>query len=411
MKNKIQFKKYNTIGIQERKAVNDVMKTGVLSDFFANKSKNFLGGKYVRKFEENCKKFFKVKHAITVNSWTSGLISIIGSLDIEPGDEIILSPITMSACAASILHWGCIPIFCDIDDQTFNIDPKKIESKISKKTKAVMAIDIFGQPCDMKEIKKICKRHNLTFICDSAQSIGARYKGSFSSTMADVGGYSLNFHKHINTGEGGIIITNNSKIAKRCQLLRNHAESTIDNDSYNNLSNMIGYNFRLTEIQAAIGIQQLRKLNKIIKKKIRIANQLSKDLKTLPGLELPKIKKERTHVFYSYAMKIDDRVTKVHRDQIWKMLTNEGVPVNNKISCIHRLPIFKKKIAFGKKKFPWSLNKKYKNLYNEGTLPVAEKLSDNQILCLQMWSFDYSASDIKKIIKIFFKVWRKLKLI
>ena len=152
-------------------------------------------------------------------------------------------------------------------------------------------------------------------------------------------------------------------------------------------------------------------LEKIIKKKIEIANQLSKDLKNLPGLEIPKIKKGRTHVFYSYAMKINDKITKVHRDQIWRMLIKEGIPVNNNIPCIHRLPIFKKKIAFGKKKFPWSLNKKYKNLYNEGTLPVAEKLSDSQILCLQMWAFDYSVKDVKKIIKIFFKVWRKLKLI
>mgnify|MGYP001234135960 CR=1 FL=1 len=411
MKNKLKFKKYNTIGKEERVAVDKVMKSGVLSDFFANKNKNFLGGKYVKKFEKDCRKYFNVKHAITVNSWTSGLIAIIGSINVEPGDEIILSPITMSACAASIIHWGCVPIFCDVDEETFNIDPRKIENKISKKTKAIMAIDLFGQPCDMKEIKKICKKYNLTFICDSAQSIGARYMNSFSSTMADVGGYSLNFHKHINTGEGGIIVTNNNRIAKRCQLIRNHAETTIDSNKVDSLNNMVGYNFRLTEIQAAIGIEQLKKLKKIVKKKIDIAYKLNNSLKKLPGIEVPIIKEKRSHVFYSYPMKINDKITKVNRDKIWKMLTLEGIPVNNKIPCIHTLPIFQKQIAYGKKKFPWSINKKYKNLYNKGSLPVAERLSNNSILCLQMWAFDYSSKDINLIIKKFFKVWKKLKLI
>ena len=145
----------------------------------------------------------------------------------------------MSACSSAIIHWGCIPVFSDIDEKTFNLDPKKIIKKISKKTKAIMAIDLFGQPCDMNEIRKICNDYNLKFICDSAQSIGIKYKNKYSST-ADVGGYSLNFHKHINTGEGGIIITNDSKIAKKCQLIKDHAEVTVDSYKTSDLSNMIG---------------------------------------------------------------------------------------------------------------------------------------------------------------------------
>ena len=407
----IKFKKYNTIKSEEIRAVNKVMKSGVLSDFFANKNRNFLGGKYVQKFEKDCKKYFKVKHAITVNSWTSGLVAIIGSLNVKPGDEIILSPWTMSACSSAIIHWGCIPVFSDIDEKTFNLDPKKIIKKISKKTKAIMAIDLFGQPCDMSEIRKICNDYNLKFICDSAQSIGAQYKNKYSSAAADVGGYSLNFHKHINTGEGGIIITNDSKIAKKCQLIRNHAEVTVESYKTSDLSNMVGHNFRLTEIQAAIGIEQLKKLKNIIKKKIFIAKALTKGLDKLPGLETPFTKKDRSHVFYSYPMKINSKITKTHRDKIWKILLSEGVPVNNKIPCLHMLPMFQKKIAFGETGFPWNKSKIHKNLYKKGTLPVAEKLSNDSILCFQMWAYDYTSKDIKLIIKKFFKVWRKLKII
>ncbi len=411
MKNTLKFKKFNSINVEERIAVNKVMKSGILSDFFANRNKNFLGGKYVNKFENDCKKFFKVKHAITVNSWTSGLIAIIGSLNVKPGDEIILSPLTMSACAASIIHWGCIPVFCDVDERTFNIDPKKIEGKISKRTKGIMSIDLFGQPCDMNEIKKICKKHQLTFICDAAQSIGAKYKKSFSSTIADVGGYSLNFHKHINTGEGGIIVTNNKKIADKCRLLRNHAETTIKSSNKESLSNMVGFNFRLTEIQAAIGIEQLKKLKKIIKKKVQVGNYLSKNLHKLPGLIVPYIKKDRTHVYYSYPMKIDKNLIKINRDKIWKLLISEGVPVNNKIPCLHELPMFQKLIGYGEKNFPWGKNKKFKTFYKRGSLPVAENISFNEILCLQMWAFDFTKKDAKNIVKKFNKVWKKLNLI
>lgn len=410
MKN-LKLKKFNTIGKEELKAASKVIRSGILSDFFAKEGDNFLGGKYVKKFETECKKYFKTKYAITVNSWTSGLIAIIGSINIKPGDEVILSPWTMSACATSILHWGGIPVFCDIDEKTFNIDPKKIEKRITNKTKAVMAIDFFGQPCDVDEIKKICKKKNIVFICDSAQSIGAKYKNKYTSVDADVGGYSLNFHKHINTGEGGIIITNQKKIAEKCQLIRNHAESVIKpNIKRKELVNMVGYNFRLTEIQAAIGSEQLKKLNSIVKKKIWSAKILSDNLRHLPGLSIPYLSPNRTHCYYSYPIKVNQNITGINRDKIWRELKKEGVPVNNKINCLHLLPIFQKKIAYGPYGFPWGKSKK-NNQYKKGSLPVAENLSKNSILCIQMWAFDFKKKDLIKITDKFKLVWKKLKII
>ena len=222
-----KIKKYNPIGKEELKAAQSVIRSGVLSDFIAKDGKNFLGGKNVKKFENNIKKYFNTNYAITVNSWTSGLIAAFGSIGLEPGDEVILPTWTMSACAMSILNWNAIPVFVDIEKDTFNIDPNLIEKKISKKTKAILAVDIFGHPANYKSIFSIAKKYNLKVISDSAQSIGAKYNNRFSGTFADIGGFSLNCHKHINTGEGGILLTNNKDTAEKLRLIRNHAESSV----------------------------------------------------------------------------------------------------------------------------------------------------------------------------------------
>ena len=224
------FKTHNTIGREEEKAVNLVMKSRILSDFLAAWSKNFYGGSKVKELEKKFAAFFKVKYAVAVNSWTSGLITAVGSLDIEPGDEIITSPFTMCATATAIIHWNCIPIFADIDKKTFCLDPKSVESKINRRTKAILLVDISGHPSDISSFKKIATKYNIKIIIDAAQSIGAKYLDSkkYAGTVGDVGGFSLNYHKHIYSGEGGIIVTNNKKIAQRLCLIRNHGEGVAE---------------------------------------------------------------------------------------------------------------------------------------------------------------------------------------
>ena len=200
---------------------------------------------------------------------------------------------TKSACAMSVIHWNAIPIFVDIEDKTFNIDPDKIEAKITNKTKAILVVDIFGHPADYKKLNRIAKKYKLKIISDSAQSIGSKYNNKFTGTFSLAGGYSFNCHKHINTGEGGVILTNSKKIATRARLIRNHAESSL-NQKYTNKSeliNMIGYNFRLGELESAIGICQLQKLKKIIELRRKFAFKLSQGLSNLKGLRLPIIKK------------------------------------------------------------------------------------------------------------------------
>ena len=280
-----KFKEFKNIGNEELTNIKKVIKSGVLSGFVGQKGDKFLGGKFVREFEYRFSKYIKSKYCISVNSWTSGLITCLGAIGIEPGDEVILSPWTMSACAISILHWNAIPVFADIDPETFNIDPEQIKKRISKKTKAIMLVDIFGHPAPYKEIIKIAKKNNLKIISDSAQSLGAKYYGKYSGVHADIGGYSFNVHKHLNTGEGGMIITNNKRLADRCRKLRNHGENTfIDQNKSKIMKNIIGYNFRMTEIDAAIGLAQLTKLRSTIKKQM-IAKKGIQRLKRLRGLK------------------------------------------------------------------------------------------------------------------------------
>jgi len=254
------FKRYRPVGSEEAIAAKKVVESGVLSQYLGAWSEDFYGGPKVKEFERVSADYFGVKHAITVNSWTSGLVAAVGAIGIEPGDEVIVSPWTMCASATSILHWNAIPIFADIEPETFCLDPESVEKNITPYTKAIMAIDIGGHSADMDALKKIADQHKLKIISDTAQAPGALYKGKLAGTLADVGGYSLNYHKHIHTGEGGILVTNDDEIADRLRLIRNHAEAVVGDKGVTNLSNMIGHNFRLGEIECAIGIEQLKKL-------------------------------------------------------------------------------------------------------------------------------------------------------
>jgi dTDP-4-amino-4,6-dideoxygalactose transaminase len=299
------FKHYNPIGAEEVQAAKEVIESGVLSQFIGAWHPDFLGGPKVKEFEAQCASYFGVKHAITVNSWTSGLIAAVGAIGIQPGDEVIVPPWTMCASATAILHWNAIPVFADIDPATFCLDPKSVEANITSHTKAIMAVDIFGQSADMDALMAIAKRHGLKVISDTAQAPGAMYKGKYAGTLADVGGFSLNYHKHIHTGEGGILVTNDDGIAQRLQLIRNHAEAVVEGMGVTDLTNMVGYNFRLGEIECAIGISQLKKLQNFLESRQHMAKRFNERLSSLPGLTTPFLMPDCTHAYYVYPMVLD----------------------------------------------------------------------------------------------------------
>ena len=406
----MKLKRFKSVGHKEMKAASKVINSGVLSDFIASKGKSFLGGKYVKNFEKKICKFYNSKFAITTNSWTSGLICAIGALDIEPGDEIICSPWTMSASAISILHWNAIPVLVDINYKTFQLDLNQVKKNISNKTKAIIAVDIFGRSENIFELKKIAKKYNLKIISDSAQSPYTFYKNKLAGTQTDIGGFSLNCHKHINTGEGGILVTNSRKFAERMRLIRNHAENSLDDlRSKKKLSNMIGYNFRLGEIESAIGIEQLKKLKKIVIFRQKLAKILIKNLNKINGLILPNLNKYETHSFYVFPIILDDKILK-HREKIFQLLTKHGVPGLMKgYINLATLPIFKNKIAYGTKGFPWKYFNSKVN-YNLKKFKNTNKLNQKSFIGIQLCAYDFKEIHMKKIAYSFIKVWKKLKL-
>lgn len=405
----LPFKRYNPIGVEEVNAVKGVVESGILSQFLGAWHEDFYGGPKVREFERACEAFFGVRHAVTVNSATSGLIAAVGAIGIEPGDEVIVSPWTMSASATAILHWNAIPVFADIESQTFNIDPKSVEANITPQTKAIMAIDIFGHSADMESLMAIAAKHGLKVISDAAQAPGALYRGKYAGTLADVGCYSLNYHKHIHTGEGGILVTDSDEIAERMRLIRNHAEAVVGDKGETNITNMIGYNFRLGEIECAIGIEQLKKLKELVHSRQHVADRLTAGLSGLPGLGLPVVKEGCTHAYYVYPIVVDENALGVSRDRIHAALQAEGVPVSNKYQNLHLLPMYQQKIAYGSKGFPWSSEICRRDIdYRKGICPVAENLNDASFLGLGICTYEYTDCDIALVATAFRKVWAHL---
>ncbi len=404
------FTRYNPIGPEEVEAARRVVESGVLSQFIGAWDPDFYGGPKVKEFERKCEKYFGVKHAITVNSWTSGLIAAVGAVGIEPGDEVIVTPFTMCASATAILHWNAIPVFADIEPDTFCLDPKSVEANITPYTKAIMAVDIFGHSANMDALMDIARKHKLKVITDTAQAPGAMYKGRFAGTLSHVGGFSLNYHKHIHTGEGGILVTEDDELAERLRLIRNHAEAVVGDMGVNNLANMIGYNFRLGEIECAIGIEQLDKLAGLVAARQKVAQRLTEGLSGLTGLRTPRVEEACTHSYYVYPLVLDVKKLGVSRARILEALQAEGVEgVSNGYVNVHLLPMYQRKIAYGSHGFPWSSDLCRREVsYAKGICPVAEELHDETFMGFPMCLHDLSDEDTDLIIAAFRKVWGNL---
>ena len=404
------FKRYNPIGPEEVEAAKQVVESGVLSQFIGAWDPDFYGGPKVKEFERKCECYFGVKHAITVNSWTSGLIAAVGAIGIEPGDEVIVTPFTMCASATAILHWNAIPVFADIEPDTFCLDPKSVEANITPYTKAIMAVDIFGHSANMDALMDIARKHKLKVITDTAQAPGAMYKGRFAGTLSHVGGFSLNYHKHIHTGEGGILVTDDDELAERLRLIRNHAEAVVGDMGATNLANMLGYNFRLGEIECAIGIAQLDKLARLVAGRQKIAQQLTTGLTGLNGLRTPSVEEGCSHSYYVYPLVLDVKGLGVSRTRILEALQAEGLEgLAGGYVNVHLLPMYQKKVAYGTQGFPWSSDLCRREVnYAKGICPVAEELHNETFLGFPMCLHDLADEDVALIIAAFRKVWSQL---
>jgi len=277
----------------DQKTIDDVvsvLKSGIIAS-----------GPKVKELEAKFCKYVGSENAIAVNSGTAALHAALFAANINEGDEVITTPFTFIATANSIKMVGAKPIFCDIDD-SFNIDPNKIESKITNNTKAILTVNLFGNPCNYNRLRKICSKHNLILIEDAAQSIGAKQNGISSGNLADISCFSFYATKNLMCGEGGIITTNNDLFADRAKQFRHHGQTEKRRYAYLHL----GYNYRMTDVAAVIALNQLEKIEAITKKRIENAKYYAKELSKIGGLKLPVVEKNNKHSFHQYSILLTD---------------------------------------------------------------------------------------------------------
>jgi dTDP-4-amino-4,6-dideoxygalactose transaminase len=272
-------------------------------------------GPKVAEFEEKFAEYVGVKHAVASSSGTTALHLALLAAGVGPGDEVITTPFTFAATGNTVLYVGAKPVFVDIDYETYNIDPEKIEKAVTDKTKAIMPVHLYGQPADMDPINMTADDHGLTVIEDAAQAHGAIYNGKKTGSLGDMGCFSFYPTKNMTTSEGGIITTDNEEIAEKARVLRAHGES----GRYTHV--MLGYNFRMTDIAAAIGIVQLTKLEKFNEKRIENARFLTEHIDKINGINTPYVAGNVKHVFHQYTV----RVEKSKRNELMEFLNSRDI--------------------------------------------------------------------------------------
>jgi dTDP-4-amino-4,6-dideoxygalactose transaminase len=405
------FPAYNTIGEEEKAAALRVLDSGNLSQFLGAWHKDFFGGPEVRAFEENWSQAFDCKHSISVNSNTSGLITAIGACGIQPGDEVIVSPYTMSASALAPILYGGVPVFADIDEDNFGLCPISVASKITPRTKAILVVHIFGNPAKMDEIMEIARRHNLKVIEDCAQAPLAEYKGRKVGTIGDLGVFSLNYHKHIHTGEGGVITTNDDFLAERCQLIRNHGEVAAEAKGVTDFTNTYGQNYRLTEIQAAIGTEQLKKLPGLLEQRLENADFLARKLGGLNGISAPRVEEGAMHVYYVQPFKFSEAELGVHRNrfveaikaEIPSAVLREDTPLIGAgyVRPLYLQPLYQKRAAtcsFNCPKYEGKVS------YEKGLCLVTERMHFDELFTHEFMRPGMTKQDLEDVVRAFEKV-------
>jgi dTDP-4-amino-4,6-dideoxygalactose transaminase len=405
------FPPYNPVGEDEARAAQEVVRTGMLSDYLGRHGDRFRGGKYVREFEQRWADYHHVKHAVSFNSATSALIAGIGALGILPGEEVLVMPWGMCISATAPLFYDAIPVFVDLEEDFYCMDPLKIEAAVTPRTRAILTVDLFGQSSDMDQINAVARKHKLKILCDASHVPGTRYKDGFAGTFGDMGVYSLNQHKIIHCGEGGVAVTNDDELALRLQLIRNHGEAVVDEGGYRNLVNMVGGNLRMPEVEAAISIEQLKKLPRLLKERVALASYLSERLSKLDFLTPPKVRQHSDHVYYVYPLRYHEENIGMGRTQYVERIRDLGLPLHRfaegYVRPFYLEPIFAKRNEF-KKGFPYSLvpGNALPN-YAKGVCPVTEKLHDREMILTSYTYPPLTKSDMDDIAKVFAKAAAK----
>jgi dTDP-4-amino-4,6-dideoxygalactose transaminase len=301
--------------------------------------------------------------------------------------------------------YGGIPVFADIEPDLFCISAATIRRRLTPHTRAIIVVDLFGHPAEMDEIMTLAREHNLLVIEDAAQAPGARYKGRHAGTLADIGVFSLNYHKTIHCGEGGVCVTRDDQLAERLRLIRNHAEVVVGPKGERNLCNMVGFNYRMTEIEAAIAAEQLKKLERLLKPRVEAARQLTERLSGLPGITPPVVRPYALHGYYVYAIRYNAGMVGAPRQRFAEALAAEGVPVSEGyVQPIYWQPMYQQRMAIGSGGFPFSYpGYRGQVSYDRGTCPVAERMYE-EVLLADVCHANISQADLDDFVRGFEKV-------
>ncbi len=341
-------------------------------------------GPKVEEFEKAVAKYCGAKYGVVFSSGTSALFAAYKSAGLKEGDEVITTPMTFAATSNMLYFCGAKPVFADIEEKTLNINPEEIKKKITKKTKAIAVVDFAGNPCDYDKILKIAKGSNLSLIEDSSHALGAEHKGKKVGGFADM--TILSFHpvKHIAIGEGGMVLTNDKNFHEKLKLIRNHGIEKIPEKGewYYEIKEPY-FNFRVTDMQCALGLSQLKKLDKFLKIRRRIADKYRKAFRDMPGVEVQEVKKYANSAWHLFVLRIKNK----DRKEVFGLLRKSGLGVQVHYMPLHMHPFYKNKFGYKEGDFPVA-----EDYYKEAiTIPLFPKMTEKEI--------EYVISSVKKAVK------------
>ena len=329
-------------------------------------------GPYVDEFEQEFAEAVDAKYAVSVSNGTAALHAAMFAIDIKPGDEVIVPPMTFAATANCVVYQGGTPVFADVDQDSLLLDPARVEEKITPITKAIIAVDYSGQPCDYEALRDIANRQKLVLVADACHALGGTYKNRPVGSLADLNTFSFHPVKHITTGEGGMITTDDPDLARRMRIFRNHGITTDSRQRYQQGlwfygMEELGYNYRLTDIQAALGLSQLHKLNNWVERRREISRRYDQVFAELSYLKPLSVRKDVSHAYHLYVVRLKLEQLKATRGEIFAALRDKGIGVN-----VHYIPVH--------------LHPFYRNHYSTGVgmCPIAEAAYE-QIISLPMF--------------------------
>lgn len=346
------------IGKKEFTYVNECLKTGWISS----------GGKFITEFEEKFAAYINKKYGIAVNNGTNALILALRALDLPRGSEVVMPTFTIISCALACIYNNLKPVLVDCEPDTWNMNISQIEEKITEKTKAIMVVHIYGHPVEMNSVVEIAKKYNLYIIEDAAEAIGAQYKGQKCGTFGDISCFSFYANKTITTGEGGMVLTDDDKLAKKSKRLRNLGFIPQRRFYHKEL----GYNFRMTNIQAAIGLAQLERIEEHINMKRKIGKLYTEFLKDIFYFQLPVEKEWAKNIYWMYGIVLDEK-TRMNAEEFGKRLSKNGIQTRPFFLGMHEQPVFHKMGLFIDEHYPVAERIAKQGLYLPSGLTLKEK--------------------------------------